>query len=269
MNRSLEVEIKVGIFVALGSALVFLVILMLGGGRSIFSRDISFHARIGQVEGVVEGAPVKIAGVRVGQVDQIKFEPETNQIDIGFSIRNNYHEAVREDSTVSIQTQGVLGDRYLVVSMGNPKLPIAEPGALLKSQAPKDLRDYLNNADEVLARLKSALTHIEEIAASFSRESRSEIFFRNLTGISSNVNSATHVLPAKIQDFYASMTSMKSIMSKIDHGDGTLGALINDPSLYDDLKALLGGANRNKVLKYFVRKSVEDSREEAAKAEKK
>jgi len=44
-------------------------------------------------------------------------------------------------------------------------------------------------------------------------------------------------------------------------GEGTLGALINDPSLYEDLKSLIGGANRNRVLKYFIQKSVESARE--------
>jgi len=75
-------------------------------------------------------------------------------------------------------------------------------------------------------------------------------------------------LPTKMKDVTTAAKHMKSILAKIDNGEGTVGALINDPSLYDDVKNLLGGANRNKVLKYFIKKSVETSREKAEKAEK-
>jgi hypothetical protein len=96
---------------------------------------------------------------------------------------------------------------------------------------------------------------------SFNRDQRAETFFRNFSAASATINDSSKTLKA-------SMDHLNSIFTKVDKGHGTLGALINDPSLYDDLKALLGGANRNRVLKYFVRKSVEESREAAEKEKK-
>lgn len=256
MHRSTEIEIKVGIFVALGLGLVMFTILLLGGGKSIFQRSLKFHSRFAHSEGLVPGANVRLAGVRVGQITKIDILPDQNQVDIEFSVAREYGSAIREDSTVGVATQGVLGDRYLVISMGNPTSPPAKHRSELKSEAAKDLKDYLTNADEVLDRLKNSLAHMEGILGSFRRENRSEIFFKNIAGFSSNINDGT-------KNAKQSMEHLRSIMAKVDSGQGTLGALINDPSLYDDLKALLGGANRNKVLKYFIRKSVEESREAA------
>ncbi len=263
MQRSTEIEIKVGVFVALGCALIMFVILILGSGESLFQRTLNFHTKFPQVEGVVEGAMVKVSGVRVGQVKKIKFLDDA--IDVTFSVRSKYKEAIHADSIVGINTQGVLGDRYIVVSAGSPGSPLALNGSELRSELPKDLKDYLNTADEVLDRLKNSLIHMEGVLSSFNKGGRSDIFFKNMTSFSNDINKITHPLPDKMKNFHSSLEHLNSVMRKIDNGHGTLGALVNDPTLYDDMKALLGGANRNKVLKYFIQKSVNDSREAASK----
>lgn len=262
MNRSREVEAKVGLFVFLGVGLVMLTILLLGGGNTLFQHTISYHTVFPQIEGLVEGAVVKIAGVKVGQVSKIKLLNDSNRVEVTFGINGKFQEAVHEDSMVGIRTQGVLGDRYLVVLAGTAQSPLAKDGFELLSETPKDLKDYLSTADQVLERFKDSLNHMEGILEAFDRENRAEIFFRNMTGVSTNLNSGT-------KNVKQTVDHLNSILAKVDNGNGTLGAIINDPSLYDDLKALLGGANRNKVLKYFVKKSVEESREAAKEEQKK
>ena len=48
------------------------------------------------------------------------------------------------------------------------------------------------------------------------------------------------------------------IVEKINNGSGTLGALVNDPSLYEDARSLVGGANRNRIIRNLVRKTTKD-----------
>lgn len=256
MNRSSEIEIKVGIFVSLGLGLVMLGIILVGGGTSVFERKTVYHTKFSQIEGLIEGATVKIAGVKVGQVTEINFLKDSNQVDVEFAVARRYQSAIRTDSTVSVQTQGMLGDRYIIVHAGNPESPLIRPGGEIKSEAPKELKDYLTDADEVIDKLKGSLQNLEAVLGSFRHENRAENFFKNLSSFSARANDSTKTLNE-------SMNHLNSVMSKIDRGDGTIGALVNDPALYDDIRALLGGANRNRVLKYFIKKSVEESREAA------
>jgi phospholipid/cholesterol/gamma-HCH transport system substrate-binding protein len=262
MNRSVEVEIKVGLFVALGIALIMLTVLLLGGGQSIFERMVTYHAEFGEIEGLAEGATVKMSGVRVGQVSKILFKNDTGRVLVDFKVKRQFADAIHQDASVGIQTQGVLGDRYIIVNPGTPGSTIAKEDMELKADAPRDFKTYLSDADEVLGRLKKSLGHMEGILGSFNREQRAEQFFKNMSNFSSTLNDSSRTIKS-------SSDHLKSIMTKIDHGHGTIGALINDPTLYEDLKTLLGGANRNRVLKYFVRKSVEESREAREDAEKK
>ncbi len=266
MNKSLEVEVKVGFFVAIGFALIMLTIILLGGSRSLFTQTVSYYTRFSHVDGIVSGALVKLSGVNVGQVDDVEFEKNTGLVKVHFSVKAQYKDAIHQDCSVTFATQGVLGDKYIVLNGGNPTLPALAPTSEIQSVSPKDLKETMNNADDVILKLKTSLGYMETILGNFARDNRSDMFFRNMSLMSSNMNSATTVLPAKMQDFYSTLGHMNSVMNKIDRGDGTLGALINDPSLYEDLKTLMGGANRNKVLKYFVRKSVEESRETSEKA---
>ncbi len=58
-----------------------------------------------------------------------------------------------------------------------------------------------------------------------------------------------------------SSASLERILTRIEKGPGTINSLIYDESVHDDLRALLGGAQRNKVIKYFIRESIKKSEE--------
>ncbi len=55
----------------------------------------------------------------------------------------------------------------------------------------------------------------------------------------------------------AASRRLNSILTKIDKGDGTLGLILNDPTLYEDLKRLLGGAERSVLLRSIIRNAAE------------
>ena len=58
------------------------------------------------------------------------------------------------------------------------------------------------------------------------------------------------------QELEATLKILRSVSEKVKNGEGTIGALFTDASLYEDLKGLIGGANRSNVLKFFVRQAV-------------
>ena len=60
----------------------------------------------------------------------------------------------------------------------------------------------------------------------------------------------------------AAAVTMNSILAKLDEGEGTLGLLINDPTLFEDMQVLLGGAKRSALLRSMIRMAVEQEEEE-------
>ena len=57
------------------------------------------------------------------------------------------------------------------------------------------------------------------------------------------------------------MNHLNSILEKIDQGQGTVGAMINDPGLYDDAKALVGQVNRNRIMRNLIRQTIKDNKD--------
>ncbi|MBI2556362.1 MAG: hypothetical protein HYW13_02915 [Planctomycetes bacterium] len=64
-----------------------------------------------------------------------------------------------------------------------------------------------------------------------------------------------------MENLVTTSESLKRITAEIENGEGTIGALIADPTLYDNLKRLLGGAERSFLLRSLIRKSIEKGNE--------
>ena len=80
----------------------------------------------------------------------------------------------------------------------------------------------------------------------------------NLDLLIKNINSG-------MSNLSESSTSLTKILKRIDKGPGTLNSLIYDDSVHDDLRALLGGAQRNKAINYFIRESIKNSEQRRTK----
>ena len=106
----------------------------------------------------------------------------------------------------------------------------------------------------------SILTKFDKILSSIENN-RLEKILMNLENLSANTNKLMSSMNDKniaisIANFKQSSESMSKISKQIQEGPGTLHALIYDQGLHEDLRSLVGGANRSKVLKYFIRESI-------------
>lgn len=126
MNK-LSVEAKVGVFFLAGLAIfayVWFRVLDFG----FLKEGFLLKARFKSVEGLVPDAQVQIAGMKVGRVKDIQFDPETGKVTVVVEIREEYRNAIPEGSRVSLKTKGLLGDKYVVIVPGKPNARKLKPG---------------------------------------------------------------------------------------------------------------------------------------------
>ncbi|WP_158880208.1 outer membrane lipid asymmetry maintenance protein MlaD [Rhodanobacter sp. L36] len=135
--------IGTGLFIVLGFAtLVYLAtqttsVANVHQGAS-YTVDAHF-ANIGQLK---ERAPVKIAGVRVGQVRSITLDPSSEQADVKFAIDQRYSR-IPDDSVATIFTSGLLGDQYVGIQYGTSKKLVADGGTLTMTKPAQQLEEML------------------------------------------------------------------------------------------------------------------------------
>jgi phospholipid/cholesterol/gamma-HCH transport system substrate-binding protein len=152
-NRTLE--IGTGLFVLLGfAALVFLTTQLPSSGLKLSSAKVGYHvtAEFDNIGDLKSGSPVTMAGVRVGEVEGIRFDARTFKAVVMLRIEPQYNE-IPEDSFASIQTQGLLGGKYIGISPGGLDTYLKDGGRIDQTQSAIVLESLIN---KFLANFSSA-----------------------------------------------------------------------------------------------------------------
>lgn len=156
MNR-FTLEAKVGLFFIVTIAIfayVWLSVLQLG-----VKEGFVLKARFRSVEGLVTGAQVQIAGIKVGSVKDITFDPESGKAVAQLEIKDVYRNTIPEDSKVFLKTKGLLGDKYLVIEPGKPNVRKLKPGEELALVFEPTDPEKLVESVGVITQDVQALTH--------------------------------------------------------------------------------------------------------------
>ncbi len=164
-HRSIEVKVGILIIVALGLLAGFIIVM---GGLSLepnYRVNVDFE----NPGGLKTGAPVRLAGVRVGKVSTIEFRGQeaatkggSHLIRVVTELEHRYKESIHEDSSWFISTQGVLGEFFLAVEPGSPEKPPLGDGAVVKGVSPPRLDLLLSEAYELLHHLYLGITKNEK-----------------------------------------------------------------------------------------------------------
>ena len=269
MKKNLDKDYKIGLFVTVGLALIMIAITLLGGADSIFTRSTSYVAHLKSSEGLITGAKVVLAGVPIGTVKDLEFEPKTRTVRAEIVVQKKYAEAIKTDSMIELMTQGVLGDKYISIASNDSSEPPLSEGGELGVKPSQDLGQFVSKGDDLLTSLNSIAKSMNRLLGSLEAGNRSEMLFQGMATTAKNLSSASQKLNSQLDgmDLKKSANQLSQILEKINNGTGTLGALVNDPSLYDDARSLVGGANRNRIIRNLVRKTIKDSEEQSGRVE--
>jgi phospholipid/cholesterol/gamma-HCH transport system substrate-binding protein len=146
MRTNTTLEIGTGMFVALGfAALFFLTTQLPTTGLKLAGAKSGYHvtAEFDNIGDLKVGSPVTIAGVRVGDVNKIHFDPKTFKAVVTLRIDNQYNQ-IPDDSFASIQTQGLLGGKYIGFSPGGSDTNLKEGSRIDQTQSAIVLESLIN-----------------------------------------------------------------------------------------------------------------------------
>lgn len=182
-------ELRVGIFVLAGLVILGAAILYVTGA-GFWGPKYQLRTYLPEVEGVQAGAPVNLDGVQIGNVAQVRLTPHPQgrgrNVTLVLRVQKKYQRDIRTDSVASLETEGLLGNRYVSITRGFTGSVIPDNGVITGRPA---------------------------------------------QGISAMVQRGT-VLMESLNEL---STDLRGAVNKIQHGKGTFGRLVNDPSLYNHL----------------------------------
>ena len=204
-----SIESKLGLFFALAVVLVLLILEYLGS-FGFLERGFHLHGLFKNVQDLKIGDSVKMAGVHVGRVQNIVLT--NGAADVTMNL--NRDADVRTDSTATISFTGLMSQNYVAIDFGSPDAPKIEDGAVLKSVDEPDL-------GQIFAKLNNVATGVENLTRSFSGEK-----------IDTFLGPLTDMIKDNRTNFTATMANIKTTTDRIVSGQGTIGKLVNEDTLY-------------------------------------
>jgi len=222
MNNTAQ-SIRVGLFFILGLALAWITFESLNGGRIFKEQGYTLIAGFANLKGLKTGDEIRMAGVKIGSVASTRLA--TNRVEAVLTIDPGVK--IPGDAVASVEQSSLLGTSFLGVSFGTPG------GAVLKDHDEIQTRPTVD-LNEVIAKLGSLGTKLEEVLGDFGKSVGGEggggnLFQRLDKLVSENGPKLTET-----------MTNLQDITAKIRNGEGTLGRIVNDPKLHDELLASVG-----------------------------
>jgi phospholipid/cholesterol/gamma-HCH transport system substrate-binding protein len=265
-----KTELKIGIFVAVGLALSLFAIMTLDGGiNSLMGSSKKVKVRFEEVSGLVPGAFVQFNGIRVGTVDDINFHNQnTESVVVVLDIENGYADLVKTDTSASMSTLGVLGDKYIELSGGSKESPPVQEGRFIQADSSGGLEKFMSGGDQVLNNLVRITSNLNRILENFDKKERSSRIAESLADSSEKMSKLLTSLEKNTNNFNElgdTISELNAFSKKLNSTDGTIGLLVNDTSLYRDIRKLVGGAEKSGLVKFLIDHSLkkeEDSEEE-------
>ena len=142
MIEKQHTEILVGIFILIGIITITFLALRMGDFGLLNNTQYIIKAEFTSASGLKKGAHVEMAGVSVGKVKNIIFNPETYLAEVFIAIENNIK--VPEDSTASIRTAGIIGDKFLKISPGGSEIIIEKNMSIVETEPSINLEELIS-----------------------------------------------------------------------------------------------------------------------------
>lgn len=259
--------VKVGAFISGLTIVLMVIIASIGKETSLFSPKVSIKARVPNVSNLKTGSFVELKGIRIGTVEGINIVSE-DEVEIRMTILEDALKWIKEDSKVSVSTAGLVGDKYVEIFNGTKDGGKFDPGKdVLVSESVTDFKSIVTKGENIASVTERILTKLDTILTKIGDGKMIVQSVQSINNASANLEAITGELKeANMGEMVRSVknttASMDKILTRIEKGPGTINSLIYDESVHDDLRALLGGAQRNKVIKYFIRESIKKSEAE-------
>jgi len=161
-----QFKVRLGMFVAGGLALFVLAIFIIGKQKNLFNPVFKLNTTFYNISGLQVGNNIRFSGITVGTVDNISIVNDST-VRVDMLIRKEVKQFIKSDSKVAIGSEGLIGDRLLVISQGGFESPLAREGEQLESTEPVEtdaimssLKVTAENAEVITQELAEIMTKI-------------------------------------------------------------------------------------------------------------
>ena len=262
-------ELRVGVFVLVGLFVLAAGIFYVTGSRFLGPKY-RLVTYLPEVSGLASGAPVRVDGVDVGNVETVRLVPRTaghipeknKNIEVMMRVERRFQGDILTDSAASLVTEGLLGNRYVNITRGFTGVPLKE-GQEVPGTEEKAIKEVVERSSDLLGNLQALTVDVQDLIAgvkqgrgNLGKLLTDEKAYNNLNSILAKGNALVSDIQAgqgtlgklvASDELYnkvgITVDNVNTIMADIRAQKGTIGKLMYDPSLYDQAKQAMSSGN--------------------------
>jgi len=205
----------------------------MSGTSGLFTQRITVKSYFDNAEGLRIGAPVRLNGVDIGNATKVSIvtskDKQLTPVEVTMKISTKYHDALRRDSVVSLETAGVLGETFLDIDSSQAIGAFLQDGDTLPTQVHPDFNQVVRASQSTLQNMDALLKRADRILA-FAESGKGSL-------------GKLIYDPTLYNRFSATVSDFQKIVEQVGNGEGSLGRLISRNDAYDKFMNTLDKLN--------------------------
>ena len=259
-------QLRLGLFFLAGLAVLMTSLFIVGTNQQLFARKYSVHIYLDNAQGLSRGALVALSGMEIGRVTDMEFTQHSgeNKIKATLSIQEEFQPRITQNSVATIRTVGVLGDKFIDISLGDPSRAVIEEGGTVSIGG--GTTDWAKTIEAGAGALDDFIEAVHQIGDFFAalnsgqgtmsvllNDPQTAENFRTMIADFSSVGAALRseqgtlgnliYRPQTGEKLDNTLTSLESLAVSLDKGEGLLGRVIHDRSLADRVDHLVSNTD--------------------------
>jgi phospholipid/cholesterol/gamma-HCH transport system substrate-binding protein len=241
-------KLRVGVFILVALTAFLGMIYALGAKSRLFEPKYIIHAEFSEVGGLSEGATVRLAGVQIGRVADVRLPAEPGgKVRVDLSIARRFANRIRKDSVARIETQGLLGDKIVEISVGTASAPPVRPGEVIASRDPADLGQVVSQGAQTVKDVAALAATLRETAEGLKQSrliDEASATMANARKVTDQIarivnevehgkgwaNALVYQEPVALRQLNGLITSTQRLIDRVERGEGAAGVLTSEQS---------------------------------------
>ncbi len=225
----------IGLFIVLGVTFFTAVLFMIGNRQEAFGRHLELYTEFSNLSGLATGAKVRVSGFDAGELKKIQIPGSPSaKFRLKLQIEKKLGAMVRDDSVVSIETDGVVGDKFVSIKKGSERSAEAKDGSTLPSKEPLDLGALMEKGSALLNDFHDTVTDVR---------GRADLA---LDSITKTVNHTDGLIVEARPDINRLLNNgneiagrVNTLVSGLNEGKGAAGLLLRDDATKQQFQSTL------------------------------
>lgn len=227
-------NIKLGLFVLLGTVFLIVAMYFIGAKQSLFSSTIRINAIFHTVDGLMPGNNVRFAGIDVGTVEAVEIQSDSSVL-VRMRIEENSIKYIYKNAIASIGSDGLMGNKLVNISSAHTPSICIQDGDVLLSIQPLETNDLMHTLGRTNEDI-SAIAHNLRIMT--DKINHSNLLWHLLSDSSLSQSIKSAIVNIQMTGANTAMLTgdLRQVFANVKKGKGSIGALLNDTVLQSKIE---------------------------------